>query len=477
MKAHFSLMGLLIFLLNPQPSTAQEIEFDLRNYKTTNYERSSLDLNFDLSQRVTSDKQMLDPVLWTDEEFKSDFSTRASIGYNELLLNRKRNISKGLSASTYILNRRIQEDQFRVSPDYILNKNSFYSFNGSAYRDAEHFYSEDLNQFWKYRVQLDINTNSSYVINEHDTVKNEDSVFRSLNPLRISGQLGHGFGRIEYVEDAIEAIYILDELKQKGIVDEDVTEEQIRSFADKITQLKKRRYFDNRIYQQVVMEEMIQFLNEKKLISSESIGLYNTVNDYHFLAGINTRPSGQKLSYGLTSNLVVSNSKDRLQESSSLSLGTTVGLKVSYENYIPVDIHWQRNFSTTLNFDRSSAISRSNSDDFGEPYINPYDFSSRTSYLIGYYPSTRTTITSSVYAILNLNKLLKFEKLNTRPTVETGLNFSGNYYFSERLRLNATLNLLFTKDTEPDVPSNVFSNRDHNYFNQSLEISFNYYIF
>lgn len=475
MKAHYSLLGLIIFIMFAHQTNARQNEFSLRNYQTTNYERSSLDLNFDLNQLLSTYRQMRDPVLWNDEFFHNYLSMNASLGYNELLFSRKHNIKNGFNVAAHSDNSRIQEDQAGISPDYSLYKSSTYSISGSAFRDAEHFYNEALNQFWSYKVMLNFNTSSNYLLDENDTLRNESSGIR-IDPLSLSLALGHGFGRIENVEDAVEAVYILEELKQNGVVANELTENQIKSFADKITQLKKRRYFDYRIYQQVVMEEMIQFLKEEKMIMNESIGLYNTVNDYHFLAGINTRPSGQKLSYGLTSIFEIYNRKDRLNETSNTALGTTVGLKVRYEHAIPVNIHWQRNLNTELIFDRESSIGRDNATEFGDPIIKPYNFTSYTDYSIVYYPSTRTSITTKVYASLNLNKMMKFEKRSKLPTLTTGLNITGNYYLSERLRLNALFALRYSKDTEPNDPSSVYQNRDHNAFDQSFKISFNYFI-
>ena len=44
MKTLFLLFGILIASLLCLKLNAQEIEYDLKNYKTTDYERSSLDL-------------------------------------------------------------------------------------------------------------------------------------------------------------------------------------------------------------------------------------------------------------------------------------------------------------------------------------------------------------------------------------------------------------------------------------------------
>lgn len=472
MKAHYSLMGLLIILLNPQPSTAQEIEFDLKNYKTTDYERSSLDfyLNFyESTAKTQNDEETPDYVYSVaSQNLRSQFNLK----YSTINLSRDKLIESGAMLSTSFNNYFSENDRSRYFPKYTMEKSSNVSSGLEFFRNVSNFYSPQFNKFWEYKIDAKVNGNNFYLLQEKDTNRFESSQLQI--PASISLYIGHGHGRIEFVEDAVEAIYILDELQKKGLTIKEIGNDDIKQLADKITVLKKKRFFDNRFYQEEVMEEFVMFLTENKFVQNATVGLFNTVNDYHYMAGINQRLSGHKFAYGIAPSLLGNHIYYNLDDLGKNSYALGANVTMSYENHKPIDVKWQKDFYTDLTFGLQNSKSNIYSDNW-LPYKAPYSFNSSTNYTIGFYPDTRTYFGSTVYCNLNFNKLLNFEKKNSAPTYDTGFNFSGYYYLSEHLRLNGSFNINYNYDSDGRPSSNI-ENTGYQ-FAQSFNVSFNYYIF
>ncbi|MFA9391741.1 MAG: hypothetical protein ACERKD_18165 [Prolixibacteraceae bacterium] len=475
MKARYYLMGLSVFFLIAQTTTAQEIDFDLKNYKTTDYERSSLDFYFNFNESTTKKQNEEETPDYVYSLASQNLRSRFNLDYSTINLSRDKLMESGATLSASLNNSFSENYRSMYFPKYTLEKSSNVGSGIEFFRNVSNFYSPQFNKFWEYKVDAKVNMTNFYIVQEKDTNRFESSQLQI--PASISLYIGHGHGRIEFVEDAVEAIYILDELQKKGLTIKEIGNDDIKQLADKITVLKKKRFFDNRFYREEVMEEFVMFLMENKLIQNATVGLFNTVNDYHYMAGINQRLSGHKFAYGIAPSLIAMQNYNKLDDSERSNYSLGANAKISYENHKPVDVKWQKDFYTDITFGLQNSKSKYNSENSGNwsSYEVPYSFNSSTNYTIGFYPDTRTYFGSTVYCNLNFNKLLNFENKNYAPTYDAGFNFSGYYYLSEHLRLNGSFTINYNYDSDGH-PSSSIENTGYQ-FAQSFNVSFDYYIF
>ncbi len=265
--------------------------------------------------------------------------------------------------------------------------------------------------------------------------------FSMLNPLGLEATLGHGHGRIEYVDDMIEAIYIMKELSGNKQLIKEFDEKSLKSFADQITLMKNERYFDYRLYRQKSMKVLSEKLKELGLVDKESISIFNTIMDYHFQANFRERTSGQKIEYSLSPGFdyFLEEEQDGQTALKHNWIRSRIAAKVNYENSRPLSLAWQRSFN--LKFRYQIQEDKETYDDGTEKEEDQYEenrIQLDGQYSLGYYPNTRTSIVSGIQA--------SFFNLKTDINGWEGMGslFSTiNYYFSERLRLNVNLQLTY----------------------------------
>jgi hypothetical protein len=119
---------------------------------------------------------------------------------------------------------------------------------------------------------------------------------------------------------------------------------------------------------------------------------------------------------------------------------------LGYENYKPLNLKWQRNFSTILSFQKKWNSDETRNIYFGTESVSEIDtWESLTRlysrYGWGYFPSNRTAIN----AFIQMNT--SFAKFSTAMTykqmriISPEIDFSADYFLSYRTRLTAHWNL------------------------------------
>jgi hypothetical protein len=264
--------------------------------------------------------------------------------------------------------------------------------------------------------------------------------------------LGFGKGRIENVTDAQKALYILNDLEQQGLLNSNPTSENTRQFAQLITAVNNKRVFDNRRRRIYEFTQIDSFLKASGLISVNDIRYFTTINDNWVMAYNPYRSSGsnwyiklvpgggiQKNSRYFKADGV--NNSDK-QTSTYTSLMPLLG----YENYKPLNLKWQRNFSTILSFQK-----KWNSDETRNMYsgsesvskIDTWKWLTRlySRYGLGYFPNNRTAINAYIQMDASFGKSSREVVYKEMRIISPEIDFSADYFLSYRTRFTAHWNL------------------------------------
>jgi hypothetical protein len=487
MKKITLLFGVLTSVLVSQQLKAQDSIFDLKNYKTTNYERSSLDLQFNLNERSSKSNTQNDFQVM-QKQAGSNLSANLDINstFTKTLFAEKKIVEYGsnLSVNENYSNYWVQQIDSLTNSSKQINYNGNYSLSG--YYNVDLYYSASNRNYFKLGCKALFGIYHSYQKTESSSNSTNINEAWPQFSSQFSIDLGHGHGRIENVEDAVESMYILSDLSKNGLLSRSYTESDVKTLADKITLIKKERFFDERIYKQKSMKALVSALLNDDLIRSESVEVFNIIADYHYYAGIETRPSGKKLEYYLSPCLQYtmhsySGSGEKLWKRNTNELISNLGLTVYYNNYKPISIKWQRNFNIIVKVSGSRDIEDELLDSNSyESQKTKWETYASSSYTYGFYPSSRTNFSIGVSA----NYQYSLELTDSESTkdlynnIYAGIHVGGYYYLSSKLRLSGNFRLTANKNSsEYTYSENSTSNQKNISINNNLALALTYYIY
>ena len=89
MKAHYFMVGLIVMLCASQRTPAQTTDFDLKNYKTTDYERSSLDFKLNFNESTNDQKYNEDTPNYVYSIDNNNLRGLINLNYSVLKLTRE----------------------------------------------------------------------------------------------------------------------------------------------------------------------------------------------------------------------------------------------------------------------------------------------------------------------------------------------------------------------------------------------------
>jgi hypothetical protein len=300
-----------------------------------------------------------------------------------------------------------------------------------------------------------------------------------------------GHGRIEQIQDARLAIYILEELQKAGRISKMPGTEEILEFSRLISTLKNKRYFDNRIRKMEEIEKVDSFFQVKGFITSADARYFTIVNDNWDYAQGPVRESGKRLSAGIIpeysyfySNLETNYSNPE-DTSGQKSKTNTIGIKMQglYKMEKPVNLHWQRSLSVKLSYGYSRDMNSSQyiEEPENKRNLDYLELKTGINYGMGYYPNSRTDITGQVS--LDFQHSNRLENDN-QPITKSNDNvitpnflFAMHYYISPQFRLNMNYNINYNYSK-----NNYRNDQDYQYFktnvlNQNFNVGFVYSFF
>lgn len=320
----------------------------------------------------------------------------------------------------------------------------------------------------------------------------------------LQGSLGVaiGQGRIEAVQDAQMAIYILEDLNKLGSLKRNLSAEDIEALATVITKAKTTRFFDSRIQRIKEMAEIDALLGSRGLKSNGDAAYFTSLYDNWLYANNPIRESGHRYFVGLsvdTYNKNRVNSQDSLlpagytNKAKSTDQTYGAGVYVGFKNEKPLNLKWQRSFSGRVDFtynfykEASQQLLPSELNEFIIKKTNGPSLDANIGGSYGYYPTTRTYANAGLYYNMHYGKFDRESDYDLNKYTDASefwsslqLSLGVNYYCSERLRLHISageflyLEDMFSGSSEPSGINGSHSKRlqMQTYLNATLSYSF-----
>lgn len=449
----------LMFILLILSAYAQE-GFRLSDYKNPDYHWKRLDLNFNLGGQnglsissVRNNQSMQDSVNSKNNNIGGDFSA-------EYFNTRNSRHYQGEQYS-YINGRAgfFSLDDISTSGGYLLDSEDR-SRSGAVVvvvRSDNRFYN-DRRMFLEAGAFLNTGLNRSSYDYEKDPALYPYYSERDYTSYGIAGSVSllAGIGRIEDVQDARLAVYILEDLEKSGDLRRPLSSDEVVEMAEFITQLKNQRYFDARLRKIAEITALDSFMTAKDYRSAPTASYFTLLNDNWDFAAGPVRSAGYRFSFGIVPSLdwnyndtksVFLTGTDSFNEHNSterLALGLDGVAAFLWEK--PVRLSWQHTASASARY----ALFHE------KEYTVFYDYNqyndtsiSRTpnlhlngAYTLGYYPNSRTSIRLTAFTGMEqwwgTKESFDVEQDYNYFGLEGGLEIYCYYYFSERLRLTVS---------------------------------------
>ena len=399
-------------------------DYDLSQYRLPDITRNELDFSVNSEGDFTNYKM----------DGKEERTHYGNIGGNlDVTFNRYRNAQRF---------RGTQRAGVQLSGDYIRDgmgaKNRTYLV-GLSYDNSSRFYGDDYEGLFFETGGLaafSILGDKDYGEVERETKSTRKNFSVSI-PLRV------GKGRIERVEDARQAIYILENLAKRKVLNRTLTDEEIYEFAQVISTVKNKRFFDARLRLIDEVTAVDSFLVQSGALATNGASYFTTLYDYWMYGDLFERKSGTEISGGITPGFEFAKYEEVIAyDSKRLSPSIVADVRLDYEK--PMNLYWQNSAMVRVYGGYEYRYEEYDGGAGMESKLNNYNANLNARYGFGYYPNSRTNINLGVEELLSWNKLAnKDADLGSDSYVgtHTSLYLDLYYYFSPQLRLAAEGNL------------------------------------
>ena len=398
-------------------SFAQNVDFDISKYKLPSMKRQSLNFFLDSHGSYGTTSEDYDSVRFNNIRGSSE--AYSNLNY-QLYINtpkRQSHVHLGLNGRfDKVYNRQ------KTSETSIMQQKEDQLDSWLTLSLANKQFNEK-NWFWVAEPYYYM-----YLGRKRDMMEDQKDETFSMNA---SLGLGGGKGRIEQVQEFRQAILMLNEFVDRGLLARTVTEQEVLEIAMLLSQLKNTRFFDARLRKEKDLVAIDSILIEKGLITEKAISYYYVMDDIWTYGALQVRESGNQVRFVFTPAF----SKYHHESGPFSNRSETRSLlnELVFESEKPLSLKWQRGY-------RGGIYSRYIKMHQKEVYSSSLSLSAN----LGFYPNTRTWLT---WEILFYGGISKFSGADDYQFVSTGLNSSlgYNYYISERIRLNMNSTLSYSR--------------------------------
>ena len=301
-------------------------------------------------------------------------------------------------------------------------------------------------------------------VNESSVVYRDSHLKKTNYRLDFGIPLLAGLGRIERVEDARLAVYILDDLNKAGQLNREINEADIEKLAELISKVQNECFFDSRLAKIRQLKQVDSLLMSISLIDSSNIEYYSLLNDNWDYADGPVRESGFRVSAGFSPVYYFYNSKytderNYYNPDTSITFQTQRKIYNSENGFLliinyerPLNLYWQLSLSN--NFVISKTFSREfyNRVDLDTiQKMNRVDVNNYLSGSLKYYPNSRTTMSLYLTESFYYWKKKENDVENTNELgLTSGIGINIDYYISPRVRLDiySRIEHYYTKSVE-----------------------------
>ena len=451
-----NLLLLFVFFI-PISAFAQYENYKLEDYVNPDYKRQELDFKFNLGGDISSWKQQNRGWDYIWSRNNESIAGNANIAYHKWKNSLEFQGLTAISSSISGAYDNKEEDNSAIKSNDIRASIDF-SHTGLYYSNDKKFIEFSPYAGFIYQDMNDKDKNSDYQL------KTE---WDNLN-IHVGFRIGIGKGRIEYVEDARQAVYILQDLQEKGLLKKILTDDEVNAFARQMTSVKMKRQFDSRIRLIEEISAVDSFLVANGYIdNTHSAPYFTSLYDNWMYAGLIRRQSGSRFSVGLRPGYYYSQNKHK-QNYTPLREGLANhdyknynsdirgALYADYKYEKPENLYWQR--SAEISADVNLGKVRNNDSNNLESQLYG-------AYSIGYYPNSRTSISGGV------SEYLYYNNYNNFISTVTSLGIDIYYYLSPQLRISGDCGLSYNFSRYVDDNYNMYNKYPNISFGASLTYS------
>ena len=424
------ILGLFLMAVGAR---AQLDQFRLSDYKLPEVERRLLDFDINLfgSNLVNTYREGVPYKQPSQNNFNNTIGLRYNYFQNNAGMQRNHNIGATFryDFSNQKQDGNLHNKQSNITPQIYAelvnrkynDRNQFFEYN----LDSRAYFSKAENYF-----EPDIfGTGMNY---QHGT-----TILTAAVPLKI------GFGRVEPVQDARQAVYIFEELGAIERLSAPGSDEEIIRFAQLISRLQNKRFFDSRLKTIEDLEAIDAFLRSEGYILQSDASYFATLADYWAFGNTPVRLSGRRLSLGFIPSVYyrknTTESADNPHADETTISGYSFFTGLDYTCEKPLDHTWQSSFFSHAYFGYSFETRESAAPATEVNHRHP-TLNMGISETIGYHPNTRTNATAG----LNIQYINFFDTSDEDNYVLTrsgsgfrvATNINAVYYFSPQLRLS-----------------------------------------
>lgn len=363
---------------------------------------------------------------------------------------------------------------------------SAYSLSGSTYngkKSSSHSLSPQVAWDWNDRFYRQhnwfIEVGNQFSLNSF-SYRSNDTLWQSKNTntgFQERLTLGFGKGRIERVQDAQMALFLLQDLAAEGLLSRAVTAGEAYQLAQLVTDINNRRVFDSRRRRKYELTRLDSFFRYSGLAPQTNIRHFAVLNDNWALAFNPSRLSGAswylRFQPGVSYNRVTSSMQQAALFYQSKSSARQFSLMpvVGYENDKPISLQWQRNLGISIAYlrNRNKTELESTSQNNTVKSSNEtkgWQSTAHAYYGLGYYPNNRT----QVNGVLDLMGLYdEFQRFG----LQSQFNLNVQYFIGYRTFLTAAANARHT--LSPIVVNG--KNEQTKNFTSDFSVSFSHLLF
>jgi hypothetical protein len=475
-------------------SFAQNTEFKLSDYKNPSYLYRSLDLNFSLNNSSVRNH--------SNHSAANSFSLNSGAGAAYSFFKNSpgtqtelyASLGAGIGSSAYGL---LLETTSLESTSKSFSHSEYLNTTGVKrfYGDKKYYFEINGSIGATYNGSSGTNKNTSY-----DTLiaSTESGTERFTN--NTSGAFRIGNGRIEQVQDARVALYLLDGLLKLGRIKRTATNEEVVSLSQLITTMKYKRFFDERLQKIAEITAIDSFMKQNGLAVVTDAAYFTSINDNWNYANNPARYSGKRMFTGLEADFSYSyDHQDRTYIEPASDYFTSVRKQHQTNMYLvaglnyekPASLKWQKSANLKagagirryIYHDEPDGQNVAPDPEFTEAFPA---FKLEADYGFGYYPTSRTWLTFKWWLLAGWEKEMTGDSEAAKADnqnslyVYTGPQFQAYYYLSEKLRLRLTFNGEFRLDNDKytfDILQGSDGHITNTWWNQQVNAALTYGLF
>ncbi len=478
---YFPILVLLLLLakknsINGQNKTS---EFELSDYKLTDVSQQQLNLDFGLNL--------------SDSNYNNGSPIRSN------------STREGHFRPSYYFykNNRKHQSQAHLQPfiSYGTFSNDRVATTPTFQSDLDLGFEIDLqNRFYKnnkHFFEIDIIADGIFNKSRGNPYFPEPMVTDKVNTTNVSIPIGFGIGRLEAVEDARLALFILEDLEQKGKIDGEINKEDYLEFAKHISRVKWQRVLDFRMQNQYQVEAIDSFLRTKDFIKEYDAIYFTSIIDLLRYNWFPERFHGNRKSFLIAPSYLSYNKKyenypfpgtSNRYTNENLSKFQYLG-QFNFDIAKTINVKWQWDLFTTL-----SAGYETGKEERFEYQYNAIVTKIEVRTNLGFYPNNRTSLKLAIDAnfdndfgsenhlLLNASSSNNFTKrvINVQSSLELFYWLAPNFnitlfgsLFMRNYKNNTIINL-YQLDFANDIDIFGNSNENERYI---FTASLNYSIF